>query len=640
MKIEYVKIENFRSFANETVYFDDYTCLVGPNGSGKSTVLCALNVFFREYSDSVTDLSKLNEQDFHHKKTSDPIRITVSFKDLSDDAKTDLADYVRNDRLIVSAVARYDKGSERAEVRQYGNRLGFEEFRVFFEHEKTGMKVKELKEVYQNIQDKFKDLANPGTKDAMIQALREYEVDHADECVLIPSVDEFYGVSKGKNRLEKYIQWVYVAAVKDATDEQAETKTSALGQLLARTVRSRVNFTESIEKLRQKLREDYEGILAAEEKVLEDLSQSLESRLKTWSHPDTNVKVRWHHDPDKSIKVEAPLAQIQVGERGFEGELGRFGHGLQRSYIIALLQELSSLDDENSPTLVLGCEEPELYQHPPQARYLSQILQELATSNSQIIVSTHSPFFISGENFENVRMIRSQGEPPFSRAMAMPLDELAKATAREGKKAFTKEGMLAKVNQALTPNLNEIFFTQTLVLVEGFEDVAFLNTYLVLTGNVDKFRKFGGHIVAAFGKSEIPKPAAIARFMGVPTFVIFDCDSDVDEKYLPNHKVDNEMILKVCGYNDEEPLQDATVWKDDLVMWSSNIGEIVLEEIPGWETYEDQATIEYGKPGGLKKNSLAIGYALERAWAEGNKSESLEKLCTKIIEFAETNHRI
>ncbi|MFV1975424.1 MAG: AAA family ATPase [Candidatus Scalindua sp.] len=42
MKIESIRIENFRSFKDATIKFDQYTCLVGPNGSGKSTVINAL----------------------------------------------------------------------------------------------------------------------------------------------------------------------------------------------------------------------------------------------------------------------------------------------------------------------------------------------------------------------------------------------------------------------------------------------------------------------------------------------------------------------------------------------------------------------------------------------------------------------
>jgi len=43
MKISSVRIENFRSFEDETIPLNSYACLVGPNGAGKSTVLTALN---------------------------------------------------------------------------------------------------------------------------------------------------------------------------------------------------------------------------------------------------------------------------------------------------------------------------------------------------------------------------------------------------------------------------------------------------------------------------------------------------------------------------------------------------------------------------------------------------------------------
>ena len=46
MKLTEIKIKNFRSFKDENIPLEDYTCLVGPNGTGKSAVLMALNVFF------------------------------------------------------------------------------------------------------------------------------------------------------------------------------------------------------------------------------------------------------------------------------------------------------------------------------------------------------------------------------------------------------------------------------------------------------------------------------------------------------------------------------------------------------------------------------------------------------------------
>src|SRR5437879_2117643 len=111
MKIESVRIKNFRSFADVTIPFNDYTCLVGPNGAGKSTVLCALNVFFRETENVSTDLIQLSAEDFHQKNTNEAIEITVTFKDLTDEAEKDFSDYYRQNQLVVSAVATFDENT-------------------------------------------------------------------------------------------------------------------------------------------------------------------------------------------------------------------------------------------------------------------------------------------------------------------------------------------------------------------------------------------------------------------------------------------------------------------------------------------------------------------------------------------------
>jgi hypothetical protein len=70
-------------------------------------------------------------------------------------------------------------------------------------------------------------------------------------------------------------QQVFVQAVKDAASEQTEAKNTALGKLLARTVRSKVNFAEDIDALRIKTQESYEKLLADKQGALTDLSTAL-----------------------------------------------------------------------------------------------------------------------------------------------------------------------------------------------------------------------------------------------------------------------------------------------------------------------------------------------------------------------------
>ncbi len=637
MRVASVRMQNFRSFEDATVPFNNYACLVGPNGAGKSTVLTALNVFFRESENLPTDLSQLEQEDFHCKNTAAPIRITVTFTDLSEEARDDFSDYVRQGQLVVTAVASFDEATGKAQVKQYGQRLGMTVLRPFFEAVDGGKRVAELKDIYNGLRETYADLPAPGTKDAMVTSLRDFEAARPDECKLIPSEDQFYGFSKGANRLAKHVQWVYVPAVKDATSEQVEARNSALGKLLARTVRSKTNFDETIKTLRTQMQQQYQELLDGNQDVLDDISSALQMRISEWAHPEARLRLQWKQDPDKSVRVEEPWAHILAGEGEFDGELARFGHGLQRSYLLALLQELAGTDDAAGPTLILACEEPELYQHPPQARHLAATLNTLRQGNAQVIVSTHDPLFVSGQGFEDVRMIRKDPGHRCSAVSHMSFDEIAQAVAAAtGEQPAKPEGTLAKIHQALQPSLNEMFFTRRLILVEGLEDVAYLLSYLNLLDKADEFRRLGGHIVAANGKSELLQPLVIARHMGLPTYVIFDADADKPDKSgsRSKHEKDNSVLLTLLGKAGENPMPTATYSGPGFTMWHSDIGAIVEADIgkDEWAAFRAEADQHYGHAGGLRKNSLHIGASVAFAWEAGKRPASLAQVCATILE--------
>jgi len=635
MKIESIRIENFRSFKDETICFDYYTCLVGANGCGKSTVLNALNIFFRQNKDCSTDLCNLSAEDFHHKNTVNPIKITVTFIELSEKAKEDLSDYVRQDKLIISSIAEYDHNKNIAEVKQFGNRLGFEEFRKYFEADKNSAKVDELKKIYSDYQKKYKDLPKASTKNDMEKCLRTYESQHKDKCVLIPSEDQFYGVSRGQNRIGPHIQWIFVPAVKDVIEESEESKNSALGQLLARTVRAKVNFLEKINNLKKNTLAEYQEILDKEQSALEEISENLRMKLESWAHPGINAKILWKQDPEKSIKVEEPWAYIKIGERGFEGELARFGHGLQRSYMLALLQELATGTDESAPTLIMGIEEPEICQHPPQARHLAETLIELSKKNSQIIICSHNPLFIPGDNFESVRLVRGKNTPSESYVSQIDYSTLSKKLEQSGQKALKEEGMLAKLYPSLNPIINEMFFCNKLILTEGIEDVAYISTYLLLKDQMKDFRRYGGHIVPAGGKSELIKPLAMANLLKLPVYVVCDADTDKEkEDEIIAHKKDNKSILFLLGYDNLDEWPEETIYENHLTMWHTNLTKVFMaKDRNKWNDFKTQAYNYYGNPGGINKNPLAIARAIKIAWDAGYKSEEMIKIVDIIINF-------
>lgn len=641
MLIKQLRIENFRGFQNQQITLNPYSCFVGPNGAGKSTVLAALNVFFREQGTSVTDTSKLSDEDFYNKDISKPIRITITFTNLTPAAKEDLKEYVRHGELVVTAVAEFDHQQQIAPVRHFGQRSGMDAFRSFFEAAKAGKSAQELGAIYSSLRNDFPDLPNPKSKEDRAEALRAYESGHSAECVQIPSEDNFYGINS-TGKLAKFVQWVYVPAVKDAGQEGVESKNTAFGKLVARAVRARTNFDADLEKLKKETFSKYDELLKANATHLDELSSSLETRLQTWAHPNVKVSMEWISDPSKSVVVQQPVAGLKTGDGDFLGNLVRMGHGLQRSYLLALLQELATSNTEDAPTLILGCEEPELYQHPPQARHLSDVLTQLSEGNSQVLLTTHSPYFVTGEGFENVRLIRASRANAGATVSSATHEQICQRLRSAYGEALPKrlDGLVAKIHQAVQPNIAEMFFAQIPILVEGLEDVSYITTVLHLTKRWPEFRRLGCHLVPVNRKSNLLHPLAIAKELGLSVFTIFDADGDkTKSSERTKHEKDNKAILSLLGLN-TDPFPDAVVFGNKHVIWPSNLGDAVRADFgEDHARYLDEVRKRYAHEGDIEKYDLFIAEWLSDAYKDGNRSATLESLCETILAYARNASR-
>jgi len=637
MKIKSIRIENFRSFQDETVLLNKYSCFVGPNGAGKSSVLAALNVFFKDSSSF--DPSNLEDEDYFCKDISKPIRITVTFNDLSENAVEELSDYVRQNELVVTAEAVFDPTTGFGSVKHYGQRLGIDEFRVYFEQHKAKASAADLNTIYSGLQQQFPDLPNAGSKDAKADTLRAYEAERPDRCILIPSEDSFYGINS-TGKLSKFVTWVYVPAVKDAGEEVQEAKNTALGKLIERTVRTRVNFDEEITALRDETHAKYQELLERNRAGLTEISESLQRRLGDWAHPDVHLGMEWLSDPKKSITIQQPVAGIKTGEGDFIGSLARMGHGLQRSYLLALLQELANSDAPNAPTLILGCEEPELYQHPPQARHLADVFVDLAEGNNQIIVTTHSPLFVHGDGFEDIRLTRKINNATGSKVRNVEFQKLCDRirVARGENPNERITGLIAKIHQALQPNIAEMFFARAPILVEGLEDVSYITAELHISDHWTEFRRLGCHIIPVGGKDKLIQPLAIAKELGLPVYVVFDADGNTTRPdHRTQHERDNSAIFNllevVC-----EPFPTDTVVGASHTVWKHNLTETVKSDFGAdYQRITDLVRVHYAQEGGLEKNDLFIAEWLTAAYNETLRSPNLSTLCDSILQFAREN---
>jgi putative ATP-dependent endonuclease of the OLD family len=285
-------------------------------------------------------------------------------------------------------------------------------------------------------------------------------------------------------------------------------------------------------------------------------------------------------------------------------------------------------------------EEPELYQHPPQAQHFAYVLEKLSEKNSQIIVTTHSPYFVQTNNFEQIRIMRkSTGQycysDVFSTTWKKVEDRLKEALGEEPRHP---NSLMAAVNQIMFPTQKELFFSKIPVLVEGIEDVAYIATQFQLDKTWNQFRTLGCHLIPVGNKCSIARFIAISQELEIPYFVIVDGDADTKPENRENNLKDNACLLKLLSYDKYNPEPEATIWEENFIMWKTKIGELVKADFgeKNWQEAVEKARSECGftEKTGLK-NQMLISAILERLFEKGFRSANLTKLLSSVLRYAE-----
>jgi putative ATP-dependent endonuclease of the OLD family len=264
-------------------------------------------------------------------------------------------------------------------------------------------------------------------------------------------------------------------------------------------------------------------------------------------------------------------------------------------------------------------------------------LRALASLGNQIILTTHSAYFVSGEEFEEIRLIRRDRKSGKSYVRFTDFERFAQRIAKStGKKPDKNPVARAKLLAALRPEPSELYFCQRLVLVEGIADRAYVSAALHLDGEWETMRRAGLHILPTEGKSNILQLLIVAQELEIPCFVIFDADGNethVDRRRL--HEVDNKALLTAI-MNDSDAFPQTVLWGNNCAVWPTNIEDEVKRCFApaDWERIGNEArnTIDPGAAG-LKKNPTLIGEILSIAWAEAKKPGILVDLVTRLKAF-------
>lgn len=381
-----ISVTGLRCLHDLDVTFEPFTALIGPNGVGKSSTVRAIEFLFGKIN--------LDEFDCTEGLADQEVSVSGVFADIPSSWTVRLAPWLSDDgTLTINRTS--DRDSLGAAMLWTSFRYqidGFGEIRRMIGSGDPVMDV--IKPTYQPLRDRYPGLPAWQSKQQVLAALDAYEQANP-EVPRLRCADRTLGFAgKSEFDLTEMIELLVLPAFRDATDDASDGRGSNLARLVELTVRSQIDLKDDLADLAERTAGEYRQILdRTAAGRLDELSRIITTQLMAFA-PGASVHLSW----DARLPAFTPPGvRAQLRESGYEGDIGRQGHGVQRAYVFSLLRALLEArqlaDSLGRPAVLLVVEEPEVYQHPVRARYVARILAELARNEekaTQVICTTHT----------------------------------------------------------------------------------------------------------------------------------------------------------------------------------------------------------------------------------------------------------
>jgi len=509
VKIQRLKISNWRSVKELDLEVSDLMVIIGQNNHGKSNLLSAILFFFGEI--------KHQDLDFHF--GAPELFVEVTFDGLDDSDKTTFQKYLTSSSTIV--------------VRKTAQLGGSFDYRGYIENptdewlQEANAGAYTRRETAESLPfHPFLPDSGRLSKQHIIDAQNSYIEQHRDELTFTfePEATNFLGL---KNVAKGIFGDVYfIPAVKEASDDFAAKETSAFGKLYSTVIAEMAAENADWKDTRQRL----EKLFAALNKLDHEgnHNENRPEELARFEQAITDELASWGAQID--IEVTAPdiesvfkaNTQVWVND-GVRTDIRRKGHGLQRALTVALIQVIARRDraraedagEEEGRTRTSSnsryyiFEEPELYLRPHAQRALFDSFVEVSEGDSQVFLCTHSSGLIDVERYRTIYIVTKRNEAEGSQVTYCS-EELFTGDA---KKDFN-------LSYWINPDRGELFFASKVLLVEGPTDKSVIP---LIAKNLGVFR-YDYTIIDCGSKSNIPYYIRLLNKFGIPYVAIYDRD--------------------------------------------------------------------------------------------------------------------
>lgn len=635
MRISQVRIENYRVHRSTNVDFYGLTAFIGRNGAGKSSVLYAIDFFY--------NVSAVLSGDDVYAGADEEVAITVTYSNLSQAELDEFGLYVRDGVLTVI---------KRARAGQPGRYYGIVPQLPEFVEVRAVAGAVPQRAAYKKVREsgRFPSLPSVGNQAELVAAMDEFERDPAnvEHLQSVERQEQFFGDRRaGAGRLDNFTSFVLVPAVHEAASESE--KRGAIQTLVDRLVTSALANRDDIVQFRAEFEERFRATYAPENLTeIGRVSDAVNELLGRYA-PGLGLRLAWRDAVPPPFGL--PAFDTRLGDETYDTPIALQGHGMQRALVLSLLQ-LMALQRETppegeevsqAPDLIVAIEEPELYLHPAQCRYLAGLLDRLAAEDdaprTQVMYATHSPYFVHIERFERIRVLRrrarSEGEIPCCETGSLSFETVQDGMARVAEidpASITRESFLARCASVMDTVVSEGFFASAAVVVEGYGELGCLRAVEQHLGL--QWDENGIVVVPARGKNSIDRPVLIFRGFGIPCYFVFDGD---DSRSGTTKEADatraNRCLLRLAGAEVQAfpPTQVGLDW----AVLSDKLESELKAAFGSDEEWESATTavrdeLGFSSVKQTLKNADGVAGVVRRIYAGGGALANIEEIARRI----------
>ena len=553
MRIQRIHIQNYRSLRDLEMEFDDVTVLLGANGVGKSSILYALDWFFNG--------GDLESEDITNGSDGGAISVEVTFGDLSQRDRHELEKYGTREQATFKREWHPNTGEKLT-----GHARAFHPF----EQVRAGRTATEIRGLYKDLRNKSPELCLPQdrSKDQVLQEMERWEQENPEKLTdATTSATHLFGFA-GTAKLAGVFGFVLVRAHNDAESETEDTRGTLLAQLIERASNT-IELEVEIDDLKSNFERELKKLLGGKyEPVLRSVENAVSKSLQQYvSGGDINLDVG-----TTDMRVPQRKIFLKASDGDYQTDIGRQGQGFQRALLIAVLQVLAGIDvEDGESSLLIAIEEPELYQHPTQARHFASVLRALAEDGNQrlqVAYATHSPYFVDPGAFEGLRRISKVEGSDGIRTTRCTQASFEVVRDRLNDAGIDGIPYINKARTTLRRHLSEAVFAKAVLLVEGGSDAGILRGVASRDGGFDSV---GVACAPLGGKAELPMAIAVLQSLCIPIFVVFDADGNQKQhleadsgtgksnrENASKARFYNNAILRMCNSQSED-------WPNDLL---------------------------------------------------------------------------